>query len=281
VKYLKNTWRESRKIFSAWSDSEANTFGAAVAYYTVFSIAPLLVIVIGLVGLFINSQTAEARILIQFTNTFGEGGAAFVEAMVAATASSGQTIVISLIGFLVLLFGASGVFSQLQKGLNSIFEILPIKGSSGIWTTIRQKVLAVGMVFALGFLLLSSIAFHSIINFFAPLLAQYAPGGDTLLSYGELLLSMLLISTFLAIVYRVLPNQRLPWRAALWGGLIASVLFTISKFFLGWYLSSGSAFNAFGAASTLAVIIFWTYYMAQIFFLSAIIVKIYIVKKDD
>lgn len=278
-KAIKKPIAEIKKIAKAWSNSNAATYGASVAYYTVFSIAPLLVIAISITGIFLDKQSAQASIIAQFHSTFGQNGADLIQTLIQSKASTQTSIILTIVGFIILLVGATGIFGQLQMALDTIFESLPEKSGKGIWLTIRQKLLSFGMVLSVGFMLFISLALSAVISFVSNYFGNLVPGAHFLATSVELLISLVLISFFLALTYKLLPSKRLKWKPALIGGLIAGILFTISKFILGWYLGSSQAFTSYGAASSLVLIIIWTYYMSQVFFFSAIMVRLYIVTK--
>jgi membrane protein len=275
--WIKKTVGEIKKIAQAWSNSQASTYGASVAYYTVFSIAPLLVIAISIAGLFLNQQMAEQSIISQFATTFGKNGADFIHVLIQSQTSAKTNILLIIIGFLVLFIGATGIFSQLQLALDTIFESLPEKNVKGIWGTIKQKLLSFGMVLSVGFLLLISLALSALITALSGYLTTLIPSAEALAQIIELSVSFVLISFFLALTYKILPSKKLRWKPALVGGAIAGLLFVISKYVLGLYLGSSEAFTSYGAASSLVLLILWTYYMSQVFFFAAILTRLYIV----
>ena len=266
----------AKKIWDAWSRSKAGTFGASVAYYTVFSIAPLLVITITITSLFLDTATAQASIIAQFQSTFGSSGASFIQTLIESKASPQTNILLSIAGFVILLLGAMGIFSQLQQGLDTVFENLPSKIEKGLWSNILQKLLSLGMVLSIGFLLLVSLVLTAVISSISGYFATITPGAQILGQIVELIVSLLLLSGFLGLTYKILPSKRLPWKPALMGGLITGILFLISKYLLGLYLGSSEAFTSYGAASSLVLLIIWTYYMAQVFLLGAIIIRLYL-----
>ncbi len=276
---LKRFITEFKKIKKAWSLSSAGTFGASVAYYTVFSIAPLLVIAIAITGIFLDGKAAEAAIIVQFTSTFGQSGGEFIQNLIQAKTTTNTGVILSIIGFIVLLFGATGIFKELQKALDTIFESLPTKIEGGFLTTLRKRILSVGMVISVGFLLFVSLVLSTIITAFSHRFSDLVSGIEVIARVVEFSVSFALISFFLSLMYKFLPNKRIAWKPALAGGLIAGLLFTISKYCIGLYLASTTAFTGYGAAAALVLLIFWTYYMSQIFFFSAVLVKVYLVKR--
>ena len=277
-KPFKPVARELSRIGKAWHDSHASTFGASVAYYTIFSIAPLLIIVVSIAGLVVTKDAARTGVIDQFTNVFGQNGAGFVQSLLDASTSTGGNIFLIVIGFAIVLLGASGIFSQLEAALDSIFESTP-KKSRSIVETIEKKLLSLGMVMSVGFLLLASLAASAVITAFSHSFSYLIPGGAFLANITIIAGSFVLISLFLSLIFAFLPSQWLGWNVSLIGGFIAGTFFTIGKFALGIYLGSTASLNVYGSAAALVLIIVWTYYMSQIFFLSAILLKLYIVPR--
>lgn len=271
---------EIKKIAGAWSDYHVGTFGASVAYYTIFSIAPVLVIAISIAGIFLNKSSVQAGILAQFKETFGQNSSDFIQSLIQANTSDSTNIIVSIAGFILLLIGAAGIFSQLQTALDTIFDSFPAKKlPKGFWFSMRQKVLSFGMVLAIGFLLLISLVLSALVVVFGRTLAHYVPMGEIIGYLIEFIVSFALISAFLTLTYKILPSKRLALKPAIVGGLVTGILFTISKFLLGVYLGSSQLITTYGAASTLVLFVLWAYYISQVFFFGAIILKLYVVPK--
>jgi membrane protein len=268
-----------KQIIHVWSECKMGTFGAAVAYYAVFSIAPLLIIATSVTGLFVNESSVRATIIDQFRMTFGENGADFIQTVIQSKVSTQTSIWVTIVGFLILLIGATGVFSQMQAALNTIFESLPNKIVKGPWSIVRRRVLSLAMVLSLGFLVLLSLTLDIIIVSTSKYLSVFAEGINSLTPFTESIVSFILISFFLTLTYKVLPSKRLGWKPALVGGAIAGVLFTVSKYFLGVYFGSHHYVSGYGAASTIVLFVIWAYYMSQVFFLGAIFLRLYIIPK--
>ncbi len=272
----------AKRISALWSSARVGTFGASIAYYTIFSIAPLLVIAISVAGIFLDRTAAQTAVIDQFNATFGPRGGEFIESLIRARATEGADIVLSIVGFVVLLIGAAGIFSQLQTALNTIFENLPDKTvRRGVWLFIRQKLLSFGMVLSIGFLLLVSLALSALLTAFGGALSRMMPQAVVVGHIIDFVVSFALISVFLALTYKVLPSKRLAWRPALIGGAITGAFFMVSKLLLGLYLGSSTAFTGYGAASALVLFVLWFYYMSQVFLFGAIVVRLYVVPSVD
>jgi membrane protein len=276
--FLKRALAHLKKIGQAWSAAQPGTFGASVAYYTVFSLAPLLVITITIAGFVVQRSEAQTTIIEQFRSTFGETGATLVESLISSKLPTEAGIILPIISFIIILVGATGIFSQLQAGLDTIFESLPEK-AKGFWRTVIRKLVSLGMVLSVGFLLIVSLVLSTIITALSGYISQYVGNIEPLVHLVDIVISLLLIGGFMSLMYKLLPTKKIRWKPALVGGLLAAIFFTIGKFLLGLYLGSSAAFNAYGAASALVLIIIWTYYMSQIFFLSAILTRLYVVPK--
>jgi membrane protein len=279
AKKLQPILREAKRLSSAWSKAKTSTYGAAVAYYTTFSLAPLLVIAVSIAGIVLDRSAVEASIMSQFRGTFGESGALLIQSLINSKTPQGANIAMSAVGFVLVLVGATGIFGALQAALDAIFSSLPEKGEKGIWKTIVQKIASVGMVLSLGFVLIVSLAASAALNAFSGTFGALVPGGMVISEIIEFAVSLILVSAFLGCMFKFLPSKRLAWKPACAAGLIAGIMFTVGKYLLGLYLGSSSAASAYGAASSLVLIILWTYYMAQVLFLSAILSKLYVIKK--
>lgn len=269
--------RESKRISSAWRDSKASTYGASVAYYTIFSIAPLLIIAVAIAGLVIDASVAKASILNEFTNVFGQSGTLFIDSLLSSRTTQSSNIFLIIAGFIIILLGATGIFSELEDALDSIFEADP-KERIGIRGRLKEKLLSIGMVLFVGFLLLVSLATSATVTVVSEILLSGIPGANFLVRFSEISVSFILISLFLSLIYRFLPSKKIGNKASLIGGFIAGAFFTIGKYLVGIYLGSSTAISIYGSAATLVLIIIWAYYMAQIFFFSSILVKLYFLK---
>ena len=269
-------WSMTKESFSSWSDDFAPSMGAAIAYYTIFSIAPLLVIVIAIAGLVFGQDAASGALYGQISGMVGDEGGRSIQTMVQnANSQMGKGIVATILAAIVLLLGATGVFAELQNDLDRIWRSPAAAKTEGIWNMIRGRLLSLGMVASIGFLLLVSLAISA---------ALAALGGwwggvfgelEWLLHLVNFLVSIGVVTVLFALMYKILPRVKLAWRDVWIGSIVTALLFTIGKFVVGLYIGKSSVASGFGAAGALAVMLVWVYYSAQIFLLGAEFTGVY------
>jgi membrane protein len=270
---LKQFWTVLKEAGSEWVEDKASRLGAALAYYTVFSLAPLLVIVIAIASFFFGKDAAEGQVTGQIQGLVGPEGGKAIEVMIANAANHPNTgIVASLLGVAVLLFGATGLFGQLQDALNTVWEVQP-KPGRGVWGFIRDRFLSFSMVLGSAFLLLVSLVVSAALSALTGLLGDWQTGvvGQVV----NFLISFGVITALFAMIYRFLPDAKIAWRDVWLGAAITSVLFTAGKLLIGLYLGQASVGSAYGPAGSLAVLLVWVYYSAQIFLFGAEFTKSY------
>jgi membrane protein len=264
-----------KKAASAWMEDQAPTLGAALAYYTVFSLAPLLIIAIAIAGLFFGREAAQGQIFDQLRGLLGEASGKAMEDMVQnANAKPATGLVATLIGFVTLLFGASGVFGQLQTSLNAIWRVQP-KPGRGVLGIVRDRFLSFGFILVVGFLLLVSLFLTALIAFVGQWFGGMAPGMETLAQILNSVLSLAVITLLFAMIFKFLPDAKIAWRDVWIGALITAALFTAGKFALGLYLGKSGVASSYGAAGSLIVLLLWVYYSAQILFFGAEFTQVY------
>lgn len=252
-----------------WVEDKAPMLGAALAYYTIFSLAPLLIIAIAIAGFVFGEEAARGQIFEQLRSLLGDQGGQAVQEMVRnAGKSRGTGIVASITGFAALLLGASGVFGQLQASLNIIWNVKP-KPGRGLMGFLQTRFLSFGFILVVGFLLLVSLLLTAAITFVSQQLGAMAPGMEAAAQGGNLLLSFLVIGLLFALIFKYLPDVEIGWRDVWVGALITAVLFSLGKLGLGLYLGASSVGSTFGAAGSLIVLLVWIYYSAQILFFGA------------
>ncbi len=246
--------------------------GAALAYYTIFSIAPLLVISMGVVGLFFG-RAGSAEILDAIGGVAGVHGAQAIRAMVEGAASQPHAgFVATVIGVITLLVGASGVFGQLQESLNVIWDVR--RPPDADWLlTIRRRLLSFGMVGVIAFLLLASLIATAALSAAGKFVLGAANGAAW--QAVNSLVSLVVITGLFGLIFKVLPDARLPWRDALRGGFWTSLLFTAGKYLIGLYLGRTGIASAYGAVGSLVVLLLWVYYSAQTVLLGAELTRAY------
>jgi membrane protein len=262
-------WRRLiQNTLIAWNDHNASTQSAALAFYTIFSLAPLLVVAVSLAGTVFGPAAVRGEILQQFQEWMGRDAASLVQAMLSTAAKPRVNRLAGIIGIATLLFGASGVFVQLQQSLNQIWEVAPRPGAA-LTSLLRKRVLSFALVLGIGFLLLVSLIISAALAALGDFLqARFRlPVGQ--LHLANLLVSFLIISLLFALIYRLLPDVRLGWRDVFLGALVTSALFSAGKTLIGIYLGRTGAASAYGAAGSLVMLTSWVYYSSLIFLLGA------------
>ena len=264
-----------KKAGSDWMEDQAPSLGAALAYYTVFSLAPLLIIAIAIAGLVFGQEAAQGQIFDQLRGLLGEASGQAMQDMVqSANAKPATGIFATLIGVVTLLFGASGVFGQLQTSLNAIWGVEP-KPGRGILGLVQDRILSFGFILVVGFLLLVSLLLTAAIAFVAQWFGGMLPGMETLAQILNFVLSLALITLLFAMIFKFLPDAKIAWHDVWIGAFITALLFTIGKFALGLYLGKSGVSSSYGAAGSLIVLLLWVYYSSQILFFGAEFTQVY------
>jgi membrane protein len=258
-----------------WLDDQAPTLGAALAYYTVFSLAPLLIISIALAGLVFGAEAAQGQIFDQLRGLLGDAGGKAMQEIVQSTSAEPKTgVVATVIGFVTLLFGASGAFGQLQASLNIIWGVQP-KPGRGILGIIRDRILSFGFILVVGFLLLVSLLLTAAIAFVGKQFGAMVPGMEALIQILNSILSLAVITLLFGMMFKILPDANIAWRDVWIGAFITALLFTLGKFALGFYLGRSGVASSYGAAGSLIVLLLWVYYSSQIVFFGAEFTQVY------
>jgi membrane protein len=272
---LKQMGAVARQAVKAWSDDYAPSMGAALAYYTLFSIAPLLLIAISIAGLVFGEDAARGQVYGELRGLMGEQGAAAVEALLKNVNQPAQGILATAIGVVTLLIGAMTVFGELQNALDRIWRAPAPPGGSGLLQLLRGRLLSFAMVFGIGFLvlvsLLASAALAALGKWWAPMFG----GWSVLANAVDLVLGFAVVTAAFAMIYKVVPRVRIEWRDVWVGAAVTALLFTLGRFAIGFYLGRATFASGFGAAASLVVLLVWMYYSAQIFLLGAEFTWIY------
>lgn len=271
---LKTIWDLLKETVSEWSKDKVSLLAAALAYYTVFSLAPLLIIVIAIASLVFESEAVKGEIVGQIQELVGSNGAQFIKTAIENASKPTTRTIASIINLVVLLFGASGVFAQLQETLNTIWSVQP-KPGLGVIKIIQNRFLSFTMVLGIGFLLLVSLAFGAALTALFNFLSKSIPGIDFFWQIANHIFSFVVITLLFALIYKVLPDVKLAWSNVSIGAAIASVLFTIGKSLFGIYLGNSSFSSTYGAAGSPIIVLAWVYYSAQILFFGAEFTKVY------
>jgi membrane protein len=262
-----------KQTFTEFNEDKVPRLGAALAYYTIFSIGPLLLIAIAMAGLFLGQEAAQGQISSTLGKFFGPQMATSLEEMVQAAAKPKSGRVATIVGVITLLIGASGVFGQLKDALNTIWNVEP-KKTGGIMAFLSQRFLSMAMVLGIGFLLLISLVFDTVVSAMGPWLGRLI-GGEAVLQVVQLLLSFLISTVLFAAIFRILPDLKIAWHDVWFGAVFTSLLFALGKWGLGLYLGKAAVGSAYGAAGSLVILLVWVYWSAQILFFGAEFTQVY------
>jgi membrane protein len=268
VAILRAAWSLIHDSVAAWSDDYAPSMGAALAYYSLFSMAPLIVIAIAVAGLVFGEEAARGEILVQLQGLMGEDGAHAVQGLLASVKEPGEGILATLIGLAALVLGALGVFRELHSALNRIWRVTD-REEGGLWRVARKHVLSFGMVMGLGFLLVVSLLISAALAALGRWWNDALGGWEDVAYVLNALVSLTALTTVYAAIYKVVPRVRLGWRDVWIGAGVTAILFSIGKAIIAFYLGVVGVGSGFGAAGSLAVLLVWLYYSAQIFLLGA------------
>jgi membrane protein len=266
---LRDMWPLIKEAAKAWIDDRAPSMGAALSYYTVFSTAPLLLIVIGVVGLVLGGSAAQDAVVAQLQSLLGEQSAAVVRELLEHVDRPGHGIAATAVGVVALVVGATTVFAELQDDLDRIFESPARTAPVGIWGWLRVRILSLGMVLTAGFLLLVSLLASTALAALGGWIGSGMEGWKVVAKGLDFALSFAVITAMFAMLYRYLPQSRTAWRDVWFGAAVTALLFNLGKFAIGAYLGRSSVTEGFGATGSLAVFLLWVYYSAQIFLLGA------------
>jgi membrane protein len=253
---------------SSWMEDFAPSMGAALAYYTVFSVAPLLVIVIAVAALIFGQEAAQAGIMEQARGLLGPEGATAIEAMLANAQRPKEGAVASILGIAALLIGATTVFAELESNLNRIWKVAR-RQESGLWSFVRGRILSVGMILAIGFLLLVSLIVSAGLAAWGKYWGGWFGGIEILLHAANFVFSLAVITVLFAIIYKMLPHAEVQWRDVWIGAAVTALLFTLGKFLIGLYIGKSAIASSYGATGALVILLVWVYYSAQIFLIGA------------
>jgi membrane protein len=258
----------------AWSEDKASRLAAALSYYTIFSIAPLLVLAIAVAGLVFGREAASNQLFGEIRGLVGDQGAQAIQGMVQSVSQKGGSIVATVVGIVTLLLGASGAFGQLQDALNTIWQVQP-KPGQGVMGFLRTRFLSFSMVLVIGFMLLVTLVISAALAAVSHYLEGVLPVPGAVLQLVNFAISFGVTSLLFTLIYKVLPDVTVRWRDVWIGGMVTAFLFSIGRYLIGLYLGRGSVSSAYGAAGSLVIILLWIYYSAQILFFGAEFTKVF------
>lgn len=266
--YSGNLLRVMRCAFDDWLVDRAASKGAALAFYTLFSIAPILVLVIAVAGYFFGREAATGQLFHQIQGLVGQQSAEAIQAVLKGASNKDDGLLATIVATALLLFGATTAFAELKDSLDEIWGIPPPKGA-GFWDFLRTRLLSFGLVLALGFLLLVSLVISAALAVLENYLGGIWKDATVLMSWIANGISFLVITVLFGVIYKMLPRIRLAWRDVVTGALGTAAMFTLGKFAIGAYIGNSGVADSFGAAGSLVALLLWVYYSAQVFFFGA------------
>ena len=264
----RNMWSMAKESVTAWIDDFAPSMGASIAYYTAFSIAPLLIIVIAIAGFVWGEEAASGYLYAQLGGILGEEGTKAVQAMVASAGDMKEGVIATVVGVALLALGATTVFAELQSDLDRIWRA-ESKPTGGLWSLLRSRLLSFGMVLVLAFLLLVSLVVSAALSALGKWWGGWFEGWAVLLEVVNFVVSLVISAGLFALIYKLLPRVDIAWRDVWIGALVTALLFAVGKFLIGLYIGHSGVASGFGAAGSFVVLLVWVYYSSQIFLLGA------------
>lgn len=272
----KQIWRMLKTAFQEWNEDKASRLAAALAYFTLFSLAPLLILVIAIAGLFFDSAAVRQQIMGQVESLVGGSSAEFVRTILdnANRPGGNSGIVASLISIGLLLVGATGVLNQLQMSLNTIWNV-EARPDIGLMNLVRKRLLSLGMITVIGFLLLVSLVVSSVIAGFSEYLNSLAPSLDTIVQLLNFVVSLGITALLFAMIFKFLPDVVITWGDVWFGAIATAILFSFGKFLIGLYLGNSSFGSTYGAAGSVIILLVWVFFSAQILFYGAELTQVY------
>jgi membrane protein len=271
---LKQLWSVLQKAAADWIRDRAPRLGAALAYYTIFSMVPLLIVIIAIIGLVFGQEAAQAAIMEQISRLIGPQSAGAIKDMIQRADQPSTGIISTIIATVTLLAGAAGFFGQLKDALNTVWGIEP-KAGRGIWGFAKDNFLSFATLLGTAFLLLVSLLLSTALAAIGKWFGQLLPLPEVVLQTFNLLLSLVVITGLFALIFKVLPDAHIAWRDVWIGAALTSVLFTIGKFAIELYLGKSNVGSSYGAAGSLVLILVWVYYSVQILLYGAEFTQVY------
>lgn len=268
-------WRKiAWETLSCWDAHGAMTQGAALAFYTLFSLAPVLIVVISVAGAVLGADAVRGRIVQEFAGLMGEQQARAIQTILQAVATEKSAGMARIVGVATLIVGATAVFVQLQTSLNVIWDV-HAKPGHVLSTLLKKRLVSLALVLAIGFLLLVSLALSAALNALQMFVGSRLPLPAALLEGANTLFSFAVFTLLFAMIFRILPDVDIPWRDVWLGSVITSLLFSIGKYLIGLYLGRGAVVSPYGAAASLVLILFWVYYASLILLMGAEFTRVY------
>jgi membrane protein len=272
----KQVWRMLKSAFQEWNKDKAPRLAAALAYYTIFSIAPLLILVIAIAGFFFDTAAVREQLMGQIESLVGSNGADFLRTALDNANRPGESSgwIATIVSIVLLLVGATGVLVQLQTALNEVWDVEadPDRGMSNL---LRKRLLSLGMLLVIGFLLLVSLVISSVIAGFSDYFHTLAPGLDSLVQLVNFVAGFAITTLLFALIFKYVPDVVITWGDVWFGAAITALLFSIGKFVIGLYLGNSSFASSYGAAGSVIILLVWIFYSAQILFFGAELTQVF------
>jgi membrane protein len=265
---LKSYMKLLQRTASDWSDDNAARLAAALAYYTVLSIAPMMVLAVAVAGLFFGEDAARGQLGDQLSAVVGPQAGSAIQTIIANAKTPAAGLFSTVIGVGVLFFGASGVFGELQASLNVVWDVAP-KPGRGVKGFVQQRFFSFTMVLGVAFLLLVSLALSAGLSAVGDVVSEQLPGGAVVWQAVNIVVSLGMITVLFAMIYKIIPDAKIAWSDVWVGAFVTSLLFALGKYALGLYIGQASIASPYGAAGSLIVLVVWVYYAAQILLLGA------------
>lgn len=275
---FKGVWEVLKDSFSGFSDDKVTKLSGSLAYYTVFSMGPLLVVIISLCGLFLGQEAVEGKIYAQLAGFVGADTAASLQTIIKNASLAGKSRIAAIIGGITLLLGATTVFAEIQDSINSIWGLKP-KPKRGWLKMLQNRFLSFSVIISLGFLLLVSLGVTALIDGFSERLKAHFPDVTVVVFYiVNLLITLVVITTIFGVIFKVLPDAKIKWKDVTVGAVITALLFMLGKFAISVYISKSNVGSTYGTAGSLVVLLLWVYYSSIILYFGAEFTKAYAVK---
>jgi membrane protein len=272
---MRDWWRLIKGATTAWVADYAPSMGAALSYYSIFSLAPLLLIVISIAGLVFGQEAVRGEVFMQLQGLLGNDASSAVEGLLASVSKPAEGAASSAIGVVLLILGATSVFGELQDALDRIWRAPARDRSAGLWGLVRARLLSFGMILGIAFLLVVSLVFSAVVAALGKWWSGALGDWALLAQLSDLIVGFVLTTTVFAMIYKIMPRVSVEWRDVWLGAVVTSVLFTAGRFLIGTYIGRSNLASGFGAAGSLIVVFVWVYYSAQIFLLGAEFTWIY------
>ena len=266
---LAQTWALAKQAVSSWLDDYAPSMGAALSYYTVFSLAPMLLIVIAVAGLVFGQEAARGALFGQLNGLMGADGATAVEGLLASVNKPTHGIIATVTGFAVLLVGATTVFGELQDALNRIWRVPKAKNTGGVWGLLRTRLLSFGMILGIAFLLMVSLVLSAGVSALGAWWSPFFGGWEVLAQVATFVFGLVVTTFGFGVIYKFMPNADVRWHDVWIGAAVTALLFSLGRFLIGLYIGTSGVASGFGAAGSIVLVFVWVYYSAQIFLLGA------------